>query len=84
MRATSWSKYDAPSDLLFCYYGLLKPTELNTFHNACTMLSISLMTDFVTLFQSPFLRIHVTLGRSILLRGKNENSDVPALGVERS
>ena len=38
--AMSWAKFDTPSDLLFHRYGLLKITELKSFHNACTVFCV--------------------------------------------
>ncbi len=37
IRAMSWSEYNAPTKPLFYRFGLLRLTELNSFHNACVM-----------------------------------------------
>lgn len=40
IRAISWSDFNAPTRSIFFRYGLLRLTEYNIFHNACTMYQV--------------------------------------------
>ena len=80
IQAMSWAKFDAPSDCFFIAMAFWKLLNLILFIMLviCFVLLISSMKDFVTWFQFPFLCIHIRPGRSILLREKIGNSNVPA------
>ena len=80
IRVTSWATFDAPSDLLFRRYGLLKITELNTFHDACTMFCVvnQLNERFCELIPITFPWHSYQTRQNHFIKGKNGNSNVQA------
>ncbi len=77
----SWTKFDAPSDPLFRRYGLLKITELNTFHNACTLFYVvnKLNERLCDLIPISFpLHSYQTRKKHFIKGKKNGNSNVLA------
>ena len=79
----SWAKFDAPSDPLFHRHGLLKITELNTFHNACTMFCVvnKLNERFCDLIPISFPLHSYQTRKKHLIKGKNRKLKCTSLSI---
>ena len=79
----SWAKFDAPSDPLFHRHGLLKITELNTFHNACTMFCVvnKLNERFCDLIPISFPLHSYQTRKKHLIKRKNRKLKCTSLSI---